>query len=180
MVQAVNSAISALQALGKKLSVTANNVANMTTGGFKKSRATSANVSEGKTGGGTLLGEISENLSQGALIPGESSTDLAISGEGYFVVTTRNGNSYYTRDGQFDFDNQGRLVDSSGNILQGWALDPQRGEIEGGIGNIALESFSAPPRATTTVSASNLFCSQRTADLMSPIRVWLFPSRTRM
>jgi flagellar hook protein FlgE len=152
MVQAVSSAISALQTLGKKMGVTANNVANSTTSGFKKSRASSVNVVNGNAGGGTRLGEISESLSQGPAITTGSPTDLAISGEGYFIVTGQNGDTYYTRDGDFDFDEQGRLVDSSGNIVQGWAMDPDSGEISGAIGDITLDDFNASPQATTSVT----------------------------
>lgn len=153
MVQAVSSAISALQALGKKMGVTANNVANSTTTGFKKSRASSVDVVRGNTGGGTRISKLSESPSQGAAISTGSTTDLAISGEGYFIVTGQNGDSYYTRDGEFDFDDQGRLVDHSGHVVQGWEIDPESGELSGSIGNITLDDFNAPPHATTTVTA---------------------------
>lgn len=153
MVQGVSSAISALQALGKKMGITANNVANSTTSGFKKSRASSVNVVNGNVGGGTRLGDIYENNSQGAAISTESPTDLAISGEGYFIVAGQNGETYYTRDGEFDFDNEGRLVDNSGNVVQGWEMDSESGQISGSIGDITLDDFSAPPQATTTVTA---------------------------
>ena len=136
MVQAVSSAISALQTLGRKMGVTANNVANATTSGFKKSRASSVDVVKGNMGGGTRLGEISEDRSQGPAISTGSATDLAISGGGYFIVAGENGDTYYTRDGQFDFDEQGRLADSYGNVLQGWAMDPESGELSGSMGDI--------------------------------------------
>jgi flagellar hook protein FlgE len=138
MVQAVSSAISALQTLGNKMRITANNVANSTTNGFKRSRASSVNVMNGGTGAGTRLGEISGNLSQGAAIATGSATDLAISGEGYFVVSAPNGGTFYTRDGDFDFDKEGRLVDRSGNVVQGWKMHPESGEMSGGMGDIAL------------------------------------------
>jgi flagellar hook protein FlgE len=153
MVQAVSSAISALQALGRKMGVTANNVANLTTSGFKKSRASSIDVVKGNLGGGTRLGEITESLTQGPAISTGSATDLAIAGGGYFIVAGQNGDTYYTRDGEFNFDEDGRLADSRGNVLQGWAMDPESGEISGGIGDITLGDFNAPPRATTTVTA---------------------------
>jgi flagellar hook protein FlgE len=69
------------------------------------------------------------------------------------MVAGQNGDTYYTRDGEFDFDRQGRLVDSHGNVLQGWAMNPENGEIQGGIGDISLDDFNAPPRATTAVTA---------------------------
>jgi flagellar hook protein FlgE len=153
MVQAVSSAISALQTLGNKMRITANNVANSTTSGFKRSRASSVNVVNGGEGAGTRLGEISGNLSQGAAVATGSPTDLAISGEGYFIVSAPDGGTYYTRDGDFDFDNEGRLVDTSGNVVQGWRMNPENGEISGGMGDIALDDFSAPPRATNTLTA---------------------------
>lgn len=138
MVDGVSSAISALQSIGKKLNVSANNIANSNTTGFKKSSASSTDVSHNGSGGGTVLSEISESASQGALVPTESPTDLAISGNGYFVLSGDNGETYYTRDGGFDFDDEGNLVDDSGNTVQGWALNSETGEISGGIGDITL------------------------------------------
>ncbi len=159
MVQGISSALTALQVLGKKIGITANNIANANTPGFKKSRAVSQDLTpagEGanQIGRGTALGEISESLSQGALIPTESVTDLAIGGEGFFIVRDPGGGSYYTRDGHFDFDNDGRLVDGSGNVLQGWTVDPESGGAEGAIGDISLGNLISAPQATTMISAS--------------------------
>jgi flagellar hook protein FlgE len=150
MVSAVSSAISALQSIGKKFGVSANNVANLNTSGYKTSSASSTNAS----GGGSVLSEISESFSQGAFVTTGSSTDLAISGDGYFILSGNDGETYYTRDGEFDFDAEGNLVDSSGNMVQGWALDPESGEITGSIGDITLEGLRTAPQATTTLSAT--------------------------
>jgi len=149
MIQGVSPALSALLTLGRKINITANNVANANSTGFKKSRAVSQDISSGsnRSGGGTALGEISESQSQGALIPTESATDLAIGGEGFFIVSAPGGGSYYTRDGHFDFDNEGRLVDSSGNILQGWRIDRENGGAEGAIGDISLGNFISASQA---------------------------------
>ena len=145
MVQGISAALSALQVLGRKIGITANNIANANTQGFKKSRAISqdlpsARIGTIQIGRGTVLGEISESLSQGAFIPTESVTDFAIGGEGFFIVKAPGGGNYYTRNGHFGFDNEGRLVDSLGNILQGWAVDPESGGTEGSIGDISLST----------------------------------------
>lgn len=154
MVNAVSSAISALQTIGKKFGVSANNVANSNTAGFKKSSASSTSVSYGNSGGGSVLSEISQGKGQGAFFTTDSPTDLAISGSGYFVVSGNDGSTYYSRDGGFEFDAGGRLVDSSGNAVKGWAMDPESGEISGSMGDITLKGFQAAPRATTIVSAA--------------------------
>lgn len=142
MVQGISSALTALQVLGRKIGITANNIANSNTQGFKKSRATSQDLPPGSganpIGRGTVLGEISESSSPGAGMPTESATDLAIGGEGFFIVRAPGGGSYYTRNGHFFFDKEGRLMDSRGNILQGWSVDLENGMAEGGMADISL------------------------------------------
>ena len=162
MIQSISPAITALRTLSKKMGIASNNVANLHTKGFKKSSASSVTVSPyqvssnsgpAQMGRGVALGEISESMGQGALVPSESSTDLAIGGEGYFVVRSQGNGMYYTRDVHFDFNINCALTDSHGNIVQGWEMDPNTGQPMGTMGDIALSSFSSPPRATQSVKA---------------------------
>ncbi len=160
MVQGITPSILALKAFGKRMGVTSNNIANVNTPGFKKSRSTSQEFAPqtvaaagGPTqiGRGSTLGEISETFVQGGFMPTSSPTDLAIGGDGFFPVRSADGQTYYTRDGSFHFDRNGDLVNSAGNILQGWAVDPQSGTARGAVGDISLTSFTSPPAATTHV-----------------------------
>ena len=158
MIKGISSAISALKAFEKKLGASANNIANIETQGFKKSRSsfhevspqnvsTSSGVSQ--VGRGTTIGQITEEFSQGSFESTSSSTDMAIGGDGFFVVRASEGGDYYTRDGQFQFDKNGRFVTTSGYVAQGWELDPITGEIQGAIQDITLSSFTCPPEETT-------------------------------
>jgi len=160
MIKGISSAISALKAFEKKLGASANNIANIRTQGFKRSRSsfqevspqnvsTSSGVSQ--VGRGTTIGQITEEFSQGSFESTSSPTDMAIGGDGFFVVRALEGTDYYTRDGQFQFDKNGRFVTTSGDVVQGWGLDPISGEIRGAIQDITLSSFTSPPEETTII-----------------------------
>jgi flagellar hook protein FlgE len=160
MIQSISPAITALRTLSKKMGIASNNVANLHTKGFKKGSAssvvvspyqTSTNSGSAQIGRGVALEEISESMGQGALVPSGSSTDLAIGGEGFFVVRSKGNGLYYTRDGYFDFNKDGELTDTGGNVAQGWAMDSQTGQPKGAIRDITLASFSSPPQATHSV-----------------------------
>jgi flagellar hook protein FlgE len=121
--------VSGLQAAQQMLDVVGNNLANLNTTGFKSQTADFADLvyqtlaqatggavnSVGGTdptqvGLGTFLAGTTTNLQQGALQQTGNNLDLAIEGNGYFVVSNGNGN-YYTRAGSFGVDSQGYLVD---------------------------------------------------------------------
>ncbi|MBU5307837.1 flagellar hook-basal body complex protein [Clostridioides mangenotii] len=136
MIKAMYSGISGIKANQSKLDVVGNNVANVSTVAFKKSTARTTDsfyqtmiyssaptaamggTNLGQVGIGTQVSSIVKNMLQGGLQPTGISSDLAIDGEGYFPVV-RNGQVLYTRDGSFGPDEQGRLVNSSGFMLQG-------------------------------------------------------------
>jgi flagellar hook protein FlgE len=158
MINGISSAISALKAFQRKLGTSANNLANIRTQGFKRSRsslqeASAENVSTSsgvsQIGRGTTIGSITEEFSQGSFETTSSPTDMAIGGDGFFVVRSSDGGGYYTRDGQFQFDSSGRLATTSGYVVQGWALDPVTGETQGAIQDIELSSFTSSPKETT-------------------------------
>ncbi len=150
MINGILSAISALKTFEKKLSTSANNIANVNTQGFKKSRASSQEVSSqdvpassgtSQIGRGTRLGTISEDFAQGSFESTSSTTDIAIGGNGFFMVKEPKGGIYYTRDGQFQLDKNGGLVTTAGHVIQGWEIDPNTGEVQGAIQDIMLASF---------------------------------------
>ncbi|GAI96004.1 unnamed protein product, partial [marine sediment metagenome] len=158
MIDGISAAISALKVFEKKLGTAANNIANISTQGFKSSRLTSQEASPqnvstssgvSQVGRGTTIGEITQDFSQGSFEPTSSPTDMAIGGNGFFVLRAPEGRDYYTRDGQFQFDKNGRFVTTLGYGVQGWALDPITGEIQGAIQDITLSSFTSPPQQTT-------------------------------
>lgn len=136
----MSSAITGLSNFQKMLDVVANNIANVNTSGYKSSTvnfqelyaqtlrpATGPNPATGgsnalQVGLGSSLASIDSVMTQGVLQVTDNPTDLAISGEGYFVVDG-GANDVYTRNGHFNLDASGGLVDSGGRALKGWAAD---------------------------------------------------------
>ena len=110
-----SSALSALRAFSKKISSTANNIANINTAGFKK-RLTSFQET------GSLKGvQIASNQpvhTQGSLIPTNNPLNIAVNGRGFLRVGLPNGGTGYTRNGSLKKDSAGRLVTSNGNPIQ--------------------------------------------------------------
>jgi flagellar hook protein FlgE len=157
--------VSGLNAQGTALSVIGNNIANLATVGFKGSKATfadliSSSISGGsgavQTGIGVALTSVQGDFSQGSLATSSNTLDMAIDGNGFYVVKDSQGGTYYTRAGQFRLDKNNDVVDPSGFKLQGFLADTT-GTITGTIGDIALPSTTASPKATATaLVAANL------------------------
>lgn len=127
MQTSMHAGISCMKSNQTKMDVIGNNVANVGTTSFKKSTTnfsdsfsqTVSNKEENKNnkaiaGIGSKVSSISKNMVQGNLSNTGIDTDLAIDGEGFFMVDLGNGNTGYTRDGSFTIDAQGQLVTSQG------------------------------------------------------------------
>ncbi len=149
--------VSGLNANGTALSVIGNNIANLSTVGFKSSKASfadliSSSISGGsgaiQTGIGVALTSVQGNFSQGSLATSSNVLDLAIDGNGFFVVEDAQGGTFYSRAGLFRLDKNNNVVDPTGFKLQGFLADTT-GTITGTIGDIALPSTTASPRATS-------------------------------
>lgn len=147
--------VSGLTAQASKIGVISDNIANVNTVGYKQSTATfsslvvnaASNVSY-QTGG--VVGGTTDDVSQQGLLESTSSpTDLAISGNGFFVVrAVPNGDvggtaatPLYTRAGSFTPDALGNFVNTDGFYLQGWPLD-REGRLPGAPGNLDTTSSS--------------------------------------
>ena len=160
---ALFSGISGLNTLGNSMTVIGDNIANVNTVGFKGSRVTFQDVlsqtvattaGTAQVGRGTILADISSSFAQGSFESTNSTTDLAIGGQGFFIVRdpASANNEYYTRAGEFRFDKDGNFVNPAGYIVRGWALDPDTGEDYGSIADVTLQSFTSSPRETDHVT----------------------------
>ena len=93
---------------------------------------------------------------QGSLQTTDKQTDIALQGDGFFMVSPDGGKTtYYTRNGDFSRDSVGNFVDNGGNIVQGWMRDEVTGEIDPTrpIGDIKIPSgLTVPARATTNIA----------------------------
>lgn len=115
----------AMATYGNALAVTGDNIANLNTVGYKESRFAFADLMSTfdgsvETGHGVRLADVSKPFQQGAFETTSSVTDLAISGNGFFVVRSPvDSTLFYTRAGQFHLDSTGRMVNDSNMVLQG-------------------------------------------------------------
>ncbi|EWS98048.1 flagellar hook protein FlgE [Pseudoalteromonas sp. SCSIO_11900] len=163
-----NIALTGLAAAQKDLDVTANNIANVNTTGFKESRAEFADVyassvfSAGKTknGDGVQTTMVAQQFHQGSLQFTNNSLDLAITGEGYFATSQDLGaqDFTYTRAGAFKLNKDNFVVDAKGNFLQSFPVD----EVSGDTTSVSLSTSSAlqiPDSSGSPRSTSNVYTS---------------------
>ncbi len=171
MMRSLWAGVSGLQAHQVAMDVEGNNIANVNTAGFKYSRVnfsdllsqTSkiATAPQGELGGknpmqvglGTQVSSITKIFKQGSTQSTDKNTDLAIQGDGFFVISPDGGKTYkFSRNGDFVFDAKGNFVDSNGYIVQGWKRDPDTNKIDSTapIGNITI-----PPGLTTPANATS-------------------------
>jgi flagellar hook protein FlgE len=145
MVSSLFAGVSGIQQFQQKLDVIGNNIANSNTLGFKSGRADFEDAfSQSLTGGSTQL-QIGTGFSQGTVVTTERAEDLAINGNGFFVVRNPvSGNTYATRAGNFTRDREGYLVTSEGYRLQGYT-DPSLGA----LGDIKIDATGNPSGDTT-------------------------------
>lgn len=158
MIGSLYSGISGLKANTSAMSVIGDNIANVHTTGFKSSNVSFANVfssslgqSDMQIGRGVTMSGISANWNSGTMETTSAVTDLAINGQGMFIVNDPAGSAqYYTRAGQFEFDNEGYLVNQDGFYVQGYPIDTS-GNV-GALDNISLPSGMSVPSATTEIT----------------------------
>lgn len=139
MIKSLFSGITGLQANTEKLGVIGDNIANVSTYGFKSGRMDFANLLNQSVGGytgqevgsGVAVGKLSRDWTQGSIENTSNATDLAVNGSGFFVVKDDNDNEYYTRAGMFHFDKEGYLVDNNGYKVQGTDGDIQLSDTTG-------------------------------------------------
>jgi len=155
-------ALSGLSAAQTDLDVTANNIANAETSGFKQSRTEFAElfssslqgVSSLQAGNGVRVASISQQFSQGNIQNTTNSLDLAINGAGFFVVSN-GGALQYTRSGAFKADANGVVVNDSGQRLQAYPTLASGGFNTSTLGDLQLNTGQSAPSATT--SAQTIF-----------------------
>jgi len=163
ILKSLNTGASGLRSHGRAMGVTSDNIANVNTVGFKRSRAVfqdilgrSINSNIGASpmaGAGSKVGAIQQMWSQGALLTTDAPTDLALNGDGFFVVDGNLGGidgRYYTRAGQFRIDESGTLVNPSGMRLQGYTVNPD-GSVSGQLGDLNVEGAAIPATPTENV-----------------------------
>jgi flagellar hook protein FlgE len=159
MLLSLDSGVSALEQFQQQLNVIANNIANVNTVGFKSADVSFADAlsdtlgsnatGSKQIGTGVVTASITNNFTTGSIASTGVQTDMAISGNGFFLVSdATTGNSYATRDGQFKLDTSGHLVNSSGMRLQGYT-DTGLST----IGDVMIDNTGAPGGSTANVQS---------------------------
>jgi flagellar hook protein FlgE len=155
LLSSLYTGVSGMTAQGEALGVIGDNIANANTTGFKSSRAEFQDIVakslKGLLGGnqigrGVHIGAVTSILAQGNIDGTEKSTDLAISGDGYFTLRGSDGETF-TRDGSFKFDKEGYLVTNDFQRVQGFQAD-EKGMIINKLGDIRYPRALTPAKAT--------------------------------
>jgi flagellar hook protein FlgE len=163
MLTSLYTAVSGMDANGESLSVIGDNIANQNTIGFKASDVSFGDVlSQSLSGGsgtsqigrGVQLIGISPVFSQGSFQTSSNGLDLALDGNGFFMVNDPNTSARsYTRAGQFTLDKNGNIVSPDGLALQGYLADAT-GNITGALGNLTVAAVQNPAVQTAMANVS--------------------------
>lgn len=172
---AFNTGLSGLRAAAVDLDVTGNNIANASTVGFKGSKVqfgdlyASGFLSAGTNpiGDGVNVQDVKQSFSQGNISFTDSGLDMAISGDGFFILSS-GGETRYSRAGQFTIDKDGFVVNNQSMRVQGYTADDD-GNLSGIRGDLEIETDNLAPRRTTNLR-SDLNLDSREPVLESRVR----------
>ncbi len=158
--QALYSGVTGLNANADSMGIVANNIANSNTRGFKYDRAEFEDMLSMDMGGGAQIGRgtrlrnTSTIFSQGGVTGTSGLTDLAVQGDGFFVVKSKasssTGGLLYTRQGTFQFDKDGYMVDSNNGRVQGYMASPS-GRLIPKLTDVRVIKTNLPPNKTKQV-----------------------------
>ncbi|WP_043759388.1 flagellar hook protein FlgE [Aeromonas taiwanensis] len=172
-----NNALSGINAAQKDLNVTANNIANVNTTGFKESRAEFADVyansifvnAKTQVGNGVATGAVAQQFHQGALQFTNNALDLAIQGNGFFVTSDglSNLDRTYTRSGAFKLNENSYMVSNSGGYLQGYEINSDGTPKAVSIN--ATKPIQIPDRAGEPVQTSKIEANFNLPSTASPL-----------
>ena len=159
---ALFASVTGLDTSSTAISVIGDNIANVSTPGFKERRAEFADLvgqsittagGVAQIGNGASVINVAQIFSQGTFEDTGRTTDLAIEGRGFFMVEGPQGRQY-TRAGLFSFDRDGYLNDLRGFRVQGFSIDPITQNATAALGDIQLATGLAPPSPSTQVDVS--------------------------
>lgn len=161
--RALQIGVSGLRVEADTIGVVGDNIANVNTPGFKRQRAAFEDVFNRGSGGaasgsGVRLGSVEQAFTQGALLQTGLGTDVALNGDGFFLVSgSVNGltGTFYSRAGQFHLDPNGKLVDPSGLQVMGKTVTAD-GEFTATVKPLAVPTNAIPaaPTSALTVTAN--------------------------
>lgn len=179
---AMNAAVSAMQAQSTALSIISNNLANVSTTGYKASSASFSSLltssgSASSSSGGVTVAKSQNILASGTLVDSSVSTNIAVDGDGFFAVTSGDGSQvYYTRNGAFTVDDDTGYLTNNGYSLLGWPTDAD-GSVVGGTTGTNLEvidtsTLTGYAAATTTATLSGSLPADATSSYNSELTLY--------
>jgi flagellar hook protein FlgE len=153
--------LSGLNASSKSLEIIGNNVANANTVGFKQSQAIFSDVfansltgtGASQIGIGTKLARVQQQFTQGNISNSNNPLDVAINGQGFFRMADVSGAVTYSRNGQFQLDKDGFIVNADNKILTGYTADASGVLSTGSPQNLSINTSDLAPRVTENVDA---------------------------
>ena len=186
MIRSLRTGISGLKSNQVRMDVIGNNIANVNTAAFKRSRVAfnellgqrllglgrssgGSGINPASIGNGVAVGSVDQDWSQGSFEYTNIGTDLALSGDGFFIARGTEGN-VLTRAGNFTFNSAGELVTAGGLAVQGWNYNTDGTLNTGQLQNIRLDlNVNAAPEETQNVDlAGNLSADLEARPLGDP------------
>lgn len=155
-------ALSGLAAAQTELDVTGNNIANVATTGFKESRAEFTDIyatsiqdlGTQAAGRGVRVARVSQQFSQGTVEFTSNNLDLAVNGEGFFVLEDTAGSRFYSRAGAFSIDREGYVTNHADQRLQVYpAIANSTSFDTGTVSDLQLNLQPSAPSASTSITA---------------------------
>ena len=157
------TALTGLKGAQTDISTTSNNIANVGSTGFKKSRAEFGDIfsttplQTNVVGSGAGTKSITQQFSQGNIVQSTNTLDMAVSGQGFFALKAggNTGQVVYTRNGSFNLNDSGYIVDSNGQFLLGYPVDSDGAVSDKtftGAMKMQLQTEFGDPKETNNVS----------------------------
>ena len=189
MFTSFSTALSALNATSTAVDVVGNNLANLNTPGFKTNvvyfrdlvtQSLGAGLGETQVGFGTGRPLTIRQFTQGAIQSSTGLLDAAVQGDGFFVAKNAQGNTVYTRAGNFQVDDAGNLKTNTGEKVQGWtSIDPATGILDtnGATGDIvvpvgAAKQPVASSQFTLDLNLNSAAAADATSNFSDTIKVY--------
>ncbi len=156
--------LSGLNVSAKNLDVIGNNIANVSTVVFKSSQALFSDVYASSLTGatslavgiGSKLNAVSQQFTQGNMTVTNNPLDMAVSGNGFFMVQGTDGSQAFTRNGQFRLDSDGNIVNATSHKLVGYAVDPLTGTVSGTLAPLQIAPTGVAQSTTESSLSLNL------------------------
>ena len=157
------TALTGLKGAQTDISTTSNNIANVGSAGFKKSRAEFGDIfsttplQTNLTGSGTQQKSITQQFSQGNIQQSTNTLDMAVSGQGFFALKAggNTGQTVYTRNGAFNLNGDGYIIDSNGQFLLGYPVDSDGAVTDttlNGAVKLQVQTDYGDPKETNNIS----------------------------